>query len=143
MSPSNELVFTLTGDDGDQAYALDLNRTEQESRGEINSQATRLELAPNLAFNMMATISPNGNWLAYVSTETGNNEVYVRPWPDTESGKWQVSIGGGTAPLWSKTTNEIFYYNARQQWSVSYEDCLLYTSPSPRDRTRSRMPSSA
>ena len=131
VSPSNELVFTLTGEDGDQAYVLDLNRSELEPREEISTQATRFELAPSLGFNVMATVSPNGHWLAYVSQETGNNEVYVRPWPDTESGKWQVSIGGGTAPLWSKTTNEIFYYSARQQWSVSYEEGQMESDERP------------
>ena len=78
-------MFTLTGEDGDQAYVLDLNRSELEPREEISTQATRFELAPSLGFNVMATVSPNGHWLAYVSQETGNNEVYVRPWPDTES----------------------------------------------------------
>ena len=34
-------------------------------------------------------------------------------------------------------------FDSLERWVVQIEDCLLYTSPSPRDRTRSRMPSSA
>ena len=36
-------------------------------------------------------ISPDGNWLAYESNASGQFEVYVRPFPDVDSGRWQVS----------------------------------------------------
>jgi serine/threonine-protein kinase len=54
-------------------------------------------------------LSPNGQWLAYQSDETGRTEVFVRPYPHTESGKQQVSSGGGLAPLWSRDGKELFY----------------------------------
>ncbi len=54
-------------------------------------------------------ISPNGRWLAYESNETGRTEVFVRPFPNTNDGKWQVSNGGGVAPLWSRDGRELFY----------------------------------
>jgi len=54
-------------------------------------------------------LSPNGQWLAYQSDETGRTEVFVRPFPHTESGKQQVSSGGGLAPLWSRDGKELFY----------------------------------
>ena len=38
-----------------------------------------------------AAISPDGHWLAYTSNETGRAEVYVRPYPEIETGKWQIS----------------------------------------------------
>ncbi len=55
------------------------------------------------------TLSPNGKWLAYTSTESGVNEVYVRPFPATETARWQVSNGGGSEPVWSASGNELFY----------------------------------
>jgi Tol biopolymer transport system component len=55
------------------------------------------------------TMSPDGRWVAYESTETGRDEVYVRPFPDANGGKWQVSTGGGINPLWSRDGREIFY----------------------------------
>ena len=52
--------------------------------------------------------SPDGRWIVYSSDESGKFEVYVQAFPVT-SGKWQVSIGGGAAPIWSKDGKEIFY----------------------------------
>jgi Tol biopolymer transport system component/tRNA A-37 threonylcarbamoyl transferase component Bud32 len=54
-------------------------------------------------------LSPDGKWLAYESDETGKTEVYVRPFPNTEGGKWQVSVTGGQAPLWARSGKEIFF----------------------------------
>ena len=52
--------------------------------------------------------SPDGRWIAYSSDESGKYEVYVQAFPLTQ-GKWQVSISGGAAPLWSKDGKELFY----------------------------------
>jgi tRNA A-37 threonylcarbamoyl transferase component Bud32 len=60
--------------------------------------------------NAAPSLSPDGRWLAYVADESGRDEVYVRPYPGP-GGRWQVSLDGGTEPLWSPTGNEIFYRN--------------------------------
>jgi serine/threonine-protein kinase len=60
-------------------------------------------------------LSPDGRWLAYESNETGRTEVYVRPFPSAASGKWQVSIDGGVAPLWSRNGRELFYVNGSRE----------------------------
>jgi eukaryotic-like serine/threonine-protein kinase len=63
----------------------------------------------NSAFNEGApAFSPDGRWLAYESNESGNYEVYVRPFPGP-GGKWQVSTGGGHNPKWSRNGKELFY----------------------------------
>jgi protein kinase-like protein/WD40 repeat protein len=54
-------------------------------------------------------ISPDGRWVAYQSNESGPDEIYVRPFPDANSGHWQVSTGGGTRPLWARSGKELFY----------------------------------
>ncbi|MGH9254765.1 MAG: protein kinase domain-containing protein, partial [Vicinamibacterales bacterium] len=54
-------------------------------------------------------ISPDGRWLAYESNNSGQLEIYVRPFPDVDSGLWQVSTGGGTRPLWARNGLELFY----------------------------------
>lgn len=56
------------------------------------------------------TFSPDGRWMAYVSTESGHEEVYVRPFPGP-GGKWQVSSDASTypTPTWSRARNELFY----------------------------------
>jgi len=58
---------------------------------------------------MSPALSPNGRWLAYVSNETGEDEIYVVPFPNRGAAKWQISAGGGTEPLWSHRGNELFY----------------------------------
>jgi len=47
--------------------------------------------------------------MAYVSNESGKPEVYVRPFPEVNKGKWQVSANGGTGPLWAPNGRELFY----------------------------------
>jgi hypothetical protein len=56
-----------------------------------------------------AEISPNGRYLAYASNESGRSEVYVRPYPKVNEGRWQVSTGGGTMPAWARNGRELFY----------------------------------
>jgi Tol biopolymer transport system component/tRNA A-37 threonylcarbamoyl transferase component Bud32 len=57
-----------------------------------------------------ATLAPDGRWIAYESDETGRDEIYVRPFPQAESGgRRQVSPAGGDEPLWSHSGREIFY----------------------------------
>ena len=54
-------------------------------------------------------ISLDGRWLAYQSNESGQFEIYVRPFPAVNNGRWQVSTGGGTRPLWARNSPELFY----------------------------------
>jgi protein kinase-like protein/WD40 repeat protein len=56
-----------------------------------------------------AEISPDGRWLAYESNESGQRQIYVRPFPNISTGRWQVTGGGGTRPLWAKNGRELFY----------------------------------
>jgi serine/threonine-protein kinase len=56
-------------------------------------------------------VSPEGRWLAYQSDETGRFEVYVRPYPNLNAGRWLVSTAGGTSPRWSPDGRELFYYD--------------------------------
>ena len=56
-----------------------------------------------------AKLSPNGKWLAYNSDETKQNEIYVQTFP-APGGKWQVSINGGTRPVWSRDGKELYFF---------------------------------
>ena len=76
-------------------------------------------LFPDAKFNEVnASISPDGRWLAYDSNESGQMEVYVRPFPAVDSGRWQISSEGGTRPLWSRSGRELFFLNAAHRMSV-------------------------
>ena len=62
------------------------------------------------------SLSPNDRWLAYVSNNTGRDEVYVRPFPpDAGSGLVQVSTDGGTGPVWAHSGRELFYRNGANE----------------------------
>jgi Tol biopolymer transport system component len=58
-----------------------------------------------------AKLSPNGQWLAYVSDESKRNEVYVQTFP-VPGGKSQISTNGGDQPRWSRDGKELFYIAA-------------------------------
>jgi eukaryotic-like serine/threonine-protein kinase len=66
-------------------------------------------------------LSPDGRWLAYTSTESGQAEVYVRIFP-VPGARVQISSGGGRAPRWAPDGREIFYRS---------EDSLVAVSVSP------------
>jgi hypothetical protein len=54
-------------------------------------------------------VSPDGQWLAYESNDSGQLQVFVRPFPDVNKGKIQVSTVGGAQPLWARNGQELFY----------------------------------
>jgi serine/threonine-protein kinase len=54
-------------------------------------------------------ISADGRWLAYEANDSGRFEIYVRPFPDVNSGHWQVSTTGGTRPIWARSGQELVY----------------------------------
>jgi serine/threonine-protein kinase len=60
-------------------------------------------------------LSPDGRWIAYQSNESGQDEIYVRPFPETTDARIQVSAGGGLAPRWARDGSELFYLNAGRE----------------------------
>jgi serine/threonine-protein kinase len=63
-------------------------------------------------------ISPDGRWLAYSCDESGQYEIYVRPYPEVNGGKWQVSTSGGAWPIWSRDGRELFYRSGDASMAV-------------------------
>jgi eukaryotic-like serine/threonine-protein kinase len=66
-------------------------------------------------------ISADGRWMAYESDESGQSQIYVRPFPEVEKGRWQVSTGGGNSPLWSRDGKELFYRSGDSVIAVAVE----------------------
>ena len=66
-------------------------------------------LAQPMINELNPEVSPDGKWLAYQSDESGQNEVYVRPFPGVQDGRWQISRAGGTRPRWSKDGRELYF----------------------------------
>ncbi len=108
------LVFgTVTGTNGDD---IGIYRIGEDQTSPL-LETTFEESYPEL--------SPDGRWLAYVSDESGSEEIYVRPFPDINGGRWQVSTGGGTQPLWARNGQELFYRDGEAVMAVP-----LQTEPS-------------
>jgi eukaryotic-like serine/threonine-protein kinase len=56
-------------------------------------------------------LSADGRWIAYQSDESGRYEIYVRPFPDAQGGKWQISSDGGQDPRWRRDGLELYYFS--------------------------------
>ena len=79
-----------------------------------------------------AEISPDGRWLAYQSDASGEYEIYVRPFPNVDEGRDQISRGGGTRPLWARDGGELFYLDPTGQLmavSVRTDPSFAFGSP--------------
>jgi eukaryotic-like serine/threonine-protein kinase len=75
--------------------------------------------------------SPDGRWLAYVSDESGHEEVYVRPYPGP-GGKWQISTEGGNEPVWNRNGRELFYRNRNKMMAVEITTRPSFSPGKPR-----------
>jgi serine/threonine protein kinase/Tol biopolymer transport system component len=75
--------------------------------------------------------SPDGHWLAYVSNESGRNEVYVQPFPGPGA-KRQISTEGGFSPVWAGNGRELFYRHDDKMMSVAITLQPGFTAAVPR-----------
>jgi dipeptidyl aminopeptidase/acylaminoacyl peptidase len=89
------------------------NRDGQTSRADLmmllldGSTLEKLIVSPSSEFN--GEISPDGRWLAYQTDRSGRFDIVVSSFPDVRGGVWPISTEGGTEPLWSRNTPELFY----------------------------------
>ena len=74
-------------------------------------------------------MSPDGEWVAYVSDVSGAEQVYVRPL--SGSGQWQISTDGGVEPVWSRDSQEIFYWNGDRLYGVGIESGETFQHGTP------------
>ena len=63
-------------------------------------------------------VSPDGKWLAYVSNQSGSDEVYVKPW-NSDGTPWRISAHGGTEPMWSPGGMMLFYRESSMQFLMA------------------------
>jgi eukaryotic-like serine/threonine-protein kinase len=78
-----------------------------------------------------AEVSPDGHWLAYESNESGRNEIYVRPFPNVDADKRQVSTNGGTQPVWARNGQELFYESMGTLMRVSVKTGATFERGTP------------
>ncbi len=116
LAPGDLLVFTASrGLDTDPRHGQPLRHTT----GDIWVARLGEAEKPDPFFHTSATEwgaawSPDSRFIAYTSDESGQYQVYVKPYPPTEA-RWTISVGYGEEPLWSAVGDEIFYRRG-QEW---------------------------
>ncbi len=83
--------------------------------GVRQGDSTLVSLVTGPAQELSPALSPDGRWLAYASDESGTSEIYVRPFPEVATARWQASTAGGREPVWSHSGRELYYVNARNE----------------------------
>ncbi len=74
-----------------------------------SGDTTPVPLVASRFSEMEPAVSPDSRWIAYTSNESGVSEIYVRPFPNTNDGRWQVSLNGGDSPVWSPDGRSLYY----------------------------------
>jgi Tol biopolymer transport system component len=103
ISPDGQWLVYLVPDEKHSDFSL-LNLTTRKATPWLTSPFWQSE----------ATFSPDGKWIAYTSAETGQNEVYVRSFPESTD-KWLISRGGGRSPTWRGDGRELYYVSWPQR----------------------------
>jgi eukaryotic-like serine/threonine-protein kinase len=79
----------------------------------VNARTGAREAIASTGFNESdGRISPDGRWLAYVSDESGEADIYALPWPRGQ--RVRVSFAGGTRPRWARNGRAVFFLRGRQ-----------------------------
>jgi dipeptidyl aminopeptidase/acylaminoacyl peptidase len=119
------LAFTQFGDGNDSSSGNDIwvLTLEGERRPRLFLRTPFNEYGPEF--------SPDGRWLAYVSNESGRNEVYIQPFPGPGS-KRQISTEGGVSPVWARKVPELFYRHGDKVMVVTITLQPEFTAGVPR-----------
>jgi serine/threonine-protein kinase len=114
-SPANQFAHSVTRDGGLLIFSEstpEIRRSLKMLSFDSPQQSQTLVQTPFTAQN--GALSPNERWLAYESNETGEFEVYVRPFPGLNGGG-QISTSGGLQPVWRRDSAELFFWDKRGQ----------------------------
>jgi len=91
------------------------------------SEPTPIIVGPGNQSN--AEVSPDGRWIAYQSNESGQLQVYVRPFPDVNAGRWQVTTASGGQPVWAHNGRELFYLASSAGRDTAMMSVPIETTP--------------
>ena len=77
-------------------------------------------LLPGPGNRAAAAYSPDARWIAYVSDQSGREEVYVAD-ASGAGGTWPISSGGGAEPVWARSGRELFYRAGNKMMAVAVQ----------------------
>jgi Tol biopolymer transport system component len=105
----------------------------------LTDSGKRTMLLRTRANEIQARLSPDGRWLAYSSDESGRWEVYVQPFPLTGA-KWQISVDGGSQPVWQRDGRELFFLGADSRlMAVRIDTTGSFSASAPQALFQARM----
>ena len=87
---------------------------------EMEDLSSKRHLVQTPFSDLAPDISPDGKWVAFASSVSGRSEVYVQSVHDS-GGRVRISTDGGVQPLWSPTTNELYFRNRDNAMAIGYE----------------------
>ena len=87
---------------------------------EIEDASSKRHLVQTPFSDLAPVISPDGKWVAFASSLSGRSEIYVQSVHES-GGRVRISTDGGVQPLWSPTTNELYFRNRDKAMAVRYE----------------------
>jgi serine/threonine-protein kinase len=107
----NIQIPTSASPDGDRLIFTEVSpkTAEDVMQIELDGRHRIMPLVQSPFAERNGIVSPDRRWLAYEANDSGRFEIYVRPFPDVGSGHWQVSMGGGSRPLWTRGGQELVY----------------------------------
>ena len=121
-SPNRQSPHTFSPDGAHLVFREDSPNTGIDLQVLTLDDARRVEPLIVTGFNdFNAEVLPDGRWLAYQSDASGQNEIYVQPFPDVDAGRWQISTTGGSRPLWGPNGRELFYLASAGVMAVMIE----------------------
>ncbi len=96
----------------------------------LGSKEKPFQLLATRFSEWFSAFSPDGRWFSYSSDESGQYEIYVRPFPGP-GGVWQVSTNGGTYPIWARS-GELFFRNGDKMMAVELQTTPAFKAGNPR-----------
>ena len=111
----DEPIFQGTPSPAGTAWVLRVGVDDRDLYWAAEPGQLPLPLVATEARERALSFSPDGQWVAYVSDETGQDEVYVRRFPDDPDGHTRISLSGGIEPLWSNGGDELFYISGANE----------------------------
>jgi eukaryotic-like serine/threonine-protein kinase len=131
-NPNQQWPYAVTPDGQTVLYIEQGGRTSFDTYAvSLTGNRTPRPLLVTAADERRPTLSPDGKWMAYQSDESGSFEIFVRPFPEVESGRWQVSAGGGASPVWGPNGREIFFRSGQTIMRVEVSTSPVFEPGTP------------
>jgi len=122
--------------DGVRTLLFDQRSIDQTGAADIyvltSGEPAARPLVQTAAREVEPSLSPDGRWLAYTGGElAGEPDVFVRPFPNVDAGRWRISTESGDSPLWSPDGKRLFFISRGRAMSVAVETAPTFHAGTP------------